>query len=535
MGVYRVANNGAVYSETESVPAGVSVVMTMNLYDTRTSGGGGSSTPAPTNPDPVPNPDSGVLGLLTAAERTPTSGSTAWEAQKPTTSVSASSGGWLVQSSDTAVASRVGVAREPFAVESGTVTFEVTPADGSQGRFTAGVDWFGPGSTYMVSSFGASGSGSVTAARPAGATMGKPWVQADGGSPATFKAAKMTLLPGTTPAPTPAPTPPSGSLAAGGSLYTHYKEIWGSSLLCEPIPADFPRARPADPYWAGREIKRQATPSQGFYAPTMNIDNYAFNVYVVDSRLPEYAKKRVRHRNGRGFGSVDWSTGKGIDINNYLMVPMRGDEPPSPGTDGACTFYDVATGELWELWQYEPNDPAGRSCEWMGYAAKPAAKWDVRFDVGSVTASGLHGSPLQIGIDEARAGVIDHAIGLELPIPGGAYNDFSWPAKQSDGFGGNNTAVEGQILILDPAYNVASLPTKFQRMVGLAVQKYGFLVTDKSGCVAARGEPQVAWMRQNNTTTNPWPAILENKPYWQVWDGFPWDKLIAVQRDYRKR
>jgi hypothetical protein len=190
---------------------------------------------------------------------------------------------------------------------------------------------------------------------------------------------------------------------------------------------------------------------------------------------------------------------------------------------------NVDTGELWEFWQMNVS---ARTYSWMGYTHNV---YDTRrgvHDIGSVAASALQTAAVQIGIDEALAGVCNHVIGLELIRP---KVGISWPADQYDGWGtGASDVEEGTRLILDPTFDPQSLPTKYLRMVATTVQKYGFIVTDKSGLVAVRGEAADEWMQRHNTSTNPWTGILEGVPWWDSLTRFPWDRLIALPKDYGK-
>ncbi|HVV30347.1 MAG TPA: hypothetical protein VHC41_05660, partial [Mycobacteriales bacterium] len=65
-----------------------------------------------------------------------------------------------------------------------------------------------------------------------------------------------------------------------------------------------------------------------------------------------------------------------------------------------------------------------------------------------------------------------------------------------------------------------------------AAQKYGFIVTDQSGAVAVQAESGVPM--QQATGTNPWTAIMNGTPSYQMLTNFPWTKLQALPANYGK-
>ena len=111
---------------------------------------------------------------------------------------------------------------------------------------------------------------------------------------------------------------------------------------------------------------------------------------------------------------------------------------------------------------------------------------------------------------------------------------MSWPAQRSDGWDGDADAIpEGTHLRLDPTINVDALPLHpLARMVAKAGQKYGFIVTDKSGAVAVvaeSGAPYEAWRG-----VNPWTALIRGTPMYNVMRNFPWQSLQVLPKDYGK-
>ncbi len=92
--------------------------------------------------------------------------------------------------------------------------------------------------------------------------------------------------------------------------------------------------------------------------------------------------------------------------------------------------------------------------------------------------------------------------------------------------------IEGQRFRLDPSINVDSLGLHpVATAVATAAQKYGFIVMDKgSNAVHAENGNAV----EAATGVNPWDAMFNGTPGYQILKGFPWDKMQAIQVDYGK-
>ena len=86
-----------------------------------------------------------------------------------------------------------------------------------------------------------------------------------------------------------------------------------------------------------------------------------------------------------------------------------------------------------------------------------------------------------ITIAELRAGVIPHALALNIPwaLP----NVYSWPAQRTDGTSTDPDAIpEGARFRLDPDLDIDKLGLPpMARMMATAMQRYGMIVRDQTG------------------------------------------------------
>jgi hypothetical protein len=118
-----------------------------------------------------------------------------------------------------------------------------------------------------------------------------------------------------------------------------------------------------------------------------------------------------------------------------------------------------------------------------------------------------------------------------------AWNVFSWPANRSDGYNPGNAAnriPEGTRFRLDPSVNVDTLNIKpAAKIIAKAAQKYGFVVWDKAGSISLRAQNVQSYTSMGQA--NPYPALFSNTAEYAVLDGFPWDKLQFLPKDYGKQ
>ena len=511
----------------------------------------------PPNPNPEPNPGGETGSYLTNAEINPSAGNTAWTIHTGTGTLVATASNWTATPTNATTQARINLTRVPFAIPTdGTadlITFAVTV---TQNTATCGLDFFGPAG-YIGTQAGTNGAGTVTADRGSNfstATMVKPFVVAStAGVPLIVTKFKDLVTtagtgapPGTDPTTPIDPTPtPGGTLVGGSSLFgPNYRTVFGKSEFVRAIPSNPPLRTPSDQFQAGREIQAQANQ----YFAGLNSHSWNLPSYVVDGRdTAKYPKKYVTHRNERGFGSIDpWGKNvqaaiTAVPIPSFAIPALPNWIPSNKNADSAMSIYDIATDTMYDLWQAYKDGSGNWSCEWAGVTVGCKNKIGVH-DIGSTVASGLWGVPMQVGIAELRAGVINHAVGIEIPLYENVWGanwqpQISWPAKWPDGEGGNTrlTGLAGQRLQLDPTLNIASLNlSRMGAMVAKAAQVYGMIITDKSGSVMIRGENPASFIAQG--LPDPWygDGWLVKGEEWKVMQNFPFDKLRALPVDWGK-
>ena len=214
----------------------------------------------------------------------------------------------------------------------------------------------------------------------------------------------------------------------------------------------------------------------------------------------------------------------------FTGVPIPNDAVPALGTDHELTIYQASTDTMWDFWQATKR-PRGWSACWGGRIDHVSTSLGYFHDGFGSTATGLSAIGGALSIREAQAGRVDHALALQVIRPS-HWADFSWPAQRSDGNEHNPKAIpEGTRFRLDPKVDVESLRLHpIAKAIARAAQVYGFIVTDRSGAVAVvteSGEIMAA-----GGSGNPWSAMMGSTPSYRIMQGFPWERLQALPRDY---
>ncbi|WP_432511355.1 DUF4124 domain-containing protein [Kineococcus sp. SYSU DK001] len=262
-------------------------------------------------------------------------------------------------------------------------------------------------------------------------------------------------------------------------------------------------------------------------AAAFNVNKYGTSIYTVDATQPriDLAWDNCQRKPKMPAGIL----GEG---GQFTQVPIPADAVPAAGTDGQLTIYSPQTDQLWEFWKAKKVDGKWQAC-WGGRIDSLSTNPGYFSGYWGASASGLAVTGGSLLIADAQAGVIDHALSLQL-VNVRDRSVVSYPAQRSDGLDASpNVLAEGQRLRLDPSVNVDALKiTPLAKMVAKAAQKYGFIVTDKAGAVAITAESPSAVIA--DTGVNPWTAIMAGKKSYDIFRGFPWDKVQALPLDYGK-
>ncbi len=191
------------------------------------------------------------------------------------------------------------------------------------------------------------------------------------------------------------------------------------------------------------------------------------------------------------------------------------------------TIYDAASDQLWEFWEMRQNGNRWSAC-WGGRLDNASRGPGVFAGGFGATATGLPNSGGMVSLADVKAGGIDPA--LSLQVPNAARGVFSWPAQRSDGSDDSPFAMpEGTRLRLDARVDVHKLGlSPIGVMIAKAAQRYGFIVSDKSGAVAVVGEGVGA---APGSSQDPWPALTK-MPDYEVLKGFPWASLQVLPGAY---
>jgi O-antigen ligase len=265
---------------------------------------------------------------------------------------------------------------------------------------------------------------------------------------------------------------------------------------------------------------------KAFYGTvTINLASWASPVYVVGKDVvPVRVAQWLCNQPARDTGLAQ----------QWAEVPIPVHALPAGGTDAEMTIYQPATDSVWEFWQMRKTDGQWQAC-WGGKmqnASKGDGAWPGHY---GTTATGLPFLGGQITAEELRRGEIRHAIGIAL-VETETFSVVSWPAKRSDGWNPNNVPnriPEGLRFRLDPTVDVDALKMHpVGKTIAKAAQKYGFIVWDKAGALSLRAQSPRSYTATGQA--DPYTALLGGTQPYAVLEGFPWEKLQFLPKDYGK-
>ncbi len=249
-----------------------------------------------------------------------------------------------------------------------------------------------------------------------------------------------------------------------------------------------------------------------------NVDSYNTAYYTVGPGTP---KTDVKFDNCQS----KWGEPDGL-AEQFSQVPIPSDAVPAAGTDAELTIYSPSTDQLWEFWVTSHRADGWYAC-WGGRIDHVSTSPGYFTGGFGATATGLPVAGGMISIADAKAGVINHAMSLEILNPA-PWDNFSYPAQRSDGGDNSPSAIpEGTRFRLDPSINVNALDlTPLAKMVAKAAQQYGFIVTDQSGAVAVQAENAAS------AGSDPWPGLMRGVPSYEILANFPWSQLQVLPKNW---
>jgi hypothetical protein len=255
----------------------------------------------------------------------------------------------------------------------------------------------------------------------------------------------------------------------------------------------------------------------GKWGPYISTVEYSTPIYTVPADQPGVLVKEVNEHPSATLQAA-WNS-----------VPLPANAQPAAGTDAQLTVWQPSTDRLWEFWHMSHQE-GGWQAQWGGamenVSSSPGyfttSSWAGAQSNWGATATSLPVVGGLITFQDLAHHEINHALSLSLPVTkAGAW---SWPAQRSDGSGtGLNNIPEGTRFRLEPTLDIAALNLPpLVRMMAVAAQRYGIVVHDKSGAVDFYGQDPTP------TEANPWPAVIDGEPIWQMMSKFPWSHLEAL-------
>lgn len=295
------------------------------------------------------------------------------------------------------------------------------------------------------------------------------------------------------------------------------------SFWYRPIPADVPlHANSAN---FVEEFLRQKSAYYG--TVTIHMDSYSSPVYLADASAPT---TKVSFWDCQNKGWVD----QALEAQ-WTAVPIPSYAQPADGTDNEMTVYQPSTGNLWEFWRARKVNGQWQGC-WGGQMKNVSAGngiWPYPYGAMSTGLPFIGG---QIKAEELKSGEIGHVIGIALADLEDR-SVYSWPANRSDGTNPNhapNRIPAGARMRLDPAVDVDALPIHpVAKVIARAAQKHGFVVWDRAGSITLRSQNPKSYTALGQP--DPYRELFNGTPEYAILDGFPWDRLQFLPKDYGKQ
>jgi hypothetical protein len=221
----------------------------------------------------------------------------------------------------------------------------------------------------------------------------------------------------------------------------------------------------------------------------------------------------------------------------FEAVPMPTDAKPGTGADGHMAIWQPGTDTYWEFFHMRKLADGWHAD--YGGAIKSVSHSGGVFTTNSwpglsgtywgATASSLPLAGGLMRIDELKAGVIPHALALAIPFA--RPKTWSYPAQRTDGSSPDTAGIpEGARFRIDPTLDLTKLVMpRMTRMMAVAAQRYGIVVTDQTGWA-------VGFRAEDNTPTGTDPYYGTGGLFGGLYPNdllasFPWDHLQLMKMD----
>jgi hypothetical protein len=316
--------------------------------------------------------------------------------------------------------------------------------------------------------------------------------------------------------PTPAPTPPAAA-PVSARLFAP-DSVWNA-----PLPDNAP-LDPANGVLVRTLRDTVAQNEAAGWGPWIETANTS-PLYTVPANQPT---ERVQLDPGSWKASLQQA---------FQAVPIPPAATPAAGSDAHMTVWQASTDRLWEF--YEARKLADGWHASFGGAMSNVSRSPGYYDANSwpglsgtywgATATSLPVIAGTVMIDELRAGVIPHALAMD--IPWAKPKVYSWPAQRTDGASTDPNAIpEGARFRLDPTLDLDTLNLPpMTRMLAKAAQHYGIIVRDQTGHA-------ISFFAENPNPSGDNPYITTSGFFGApdptaVMRAFPWEHLQLLKMD----
>jgi hypothetical protein len=221
----------------------------------------------------------------------------------------------------------------------------------------------------------------------------------------------------------------------------------------------------------------------------------------------------------------------------FESVPIPAGAQPGTGADGHMAIWQQYTDTYWEFfhmrkladgWHADYGGAMKSVSHSAGYFS--TASWPgLSQPYWGATASSLPLAGGLMRIDELKSGNIGHALALALPFA--RPKTWSFPAQRTDGSSPDLAGIpEGARFRIDPTLDLNTLQMPpMTRMMAVAAQRYGIVVTDQTGWA-------VGFRAEDNTPTGSDPYYGTGGLFGGLYPNdllasFPWDHLQLMKMD----